>query len=555
MCFLCKIAVDKTFVGFYNMTAKKLKDVKRMNSKYIQYFRNVLPCIKHGIICGSLTGAVIFLFRYCSKYIESISRALYAVASQSPLGCIIAVVVSCAFALLMYLLHKKIPEIKGGGIPRSEGILRGLLPFRWLPTFVGTVAGSFISFFCGIPVGSEGPAVLIGTCLGGACCARSKNRYAIDRYVMTGGAGAGFAVATGAPLSAMLFALEEIHKRFTPMLVMTVSVSVLCSTVVNRLLCSVYGISPYLFSFEGNFSFGLSRVPYLVLLGVLTALAVGVFDKSIHLFKRFSKFAQNAVPAWAKLTILFFITSIMGLFFTEGIYSGHHVIEEVHHNHTNLFLLAAILVIRLFMMLVITDCGATGGIFIPTLAIGALFGAIASRLLIFIGLPEELCCAVTLLGMCGFLGGTLRAPFTACVLFAELTGGVSELFYVALTVFTVNLITELIGQVPFYDMVLEHTVRKQNKGVENSTKYYKMTVADNSFVVGKTVRDVMWPYFCVVLSVEHMTDYSDRYFNDGEKKLSPGDVVTVRVRQNDSSDVEKRLFALTGCKPSPMSEG
>lgn len=517
-----------------------------MSSKYIQYIKNVLPCIWYGALCGSMTGAVIFLFRLCSKYIENISRTLYSKASESPAGCIAAVAVSCVFAIVMYLLHKKLPEIKGGGIPRSEGILRGLLPFRWLRTVIGTVAGSFISFFCGVPVGSEGPAVLIGTCLGGACTGISKNRYAIDRYVMTGGAGAGFAVATGAPLSAMLFALEEIHKRFTPMLVMTVSVSVLFSTIVNRILCGAYGISPALFSFDLNSAFELSHILYLVLLGILTAFAVGIFDKSIHLFKRFSRFAKNAVPAWVKLIVLFFITAIMGLFFTDGIYSGHHVIEEVHHNHANIFLLVFVLLIRLFMMLVITDCGATGGIFIPTLAIGALFGAIASRLLMYAGLPEEFCCATTLLGMCAFLGGTLRAPFTACVLFAELTGQYTDLFFVALTVFTVNLITELLGQVPFYDMVLEHTVKKQNKGVESSIRYYKMTVEENSFVVGKTVRDVMWPYFCVVLSVEHKTDYSDRYFNDGEKKLYPGDIIAVRVRSSGGSDVEKRLSALTG---------
>lgn len=516
------------------------------NAKYFQYIKNVLPCIYCGAICGCATGVVIFLFKLCAKYIEKLSRALYGAASSSVYGCIAAITVSILFGLVMYLLHKKMPEIKGGGIPRSEGILRGLLPSKHLRTFIGTILGSFISFFCGVPVGSEGPAVLIGTSLGGMCSRFSDKRYAIDRYVMSGGAGAGFAVATGAPVSALLFALEEIHKRFTPTLVMTVSTSVLCASTVNEALCKLYGISPKLFSFTVTTEFSVENIGYLVFLGVLTALAVGIFDKSIHLFKKFSKYIRDYIPAWIKLAILFAITAVMGLFLSDGIYSGHHIIEEIHHNHENLLLIIIILAIRMWMMIFVTDCGATGGIFIPTLAIGALFGAVSSKLLLYAGLPSDFECAVTLLGMCAFLGGTLRAPFTACVLFAELTGQFTDLFHIAVTVFTVNLITELVGQVPFYDMVLEHTVRKQNKKTHVETSYFKMTVCENSFVCGKTVKDVMWPYFCVVLSVKHSTDFSDKYFNDGEKVLYAGDEITVRVRYSDESTVKSRLSALTG---------
>lgn len=519
-------------------------------SKYTEYIINLLPCLCFGALCGSLTGVVIFLFRLAAKHIEELSVFLYGKAVASPLGCIVAVSVCILSGTVMYFLHKKMPEIKGGGIPRSEGILRGLLPFRQIRTFLGTIVGSFISFFCGVPVGSEGPAVLIGTCIGGMCSSIYKNKYAIDRYVMTGGAGAGFAVATGAPLSAMLFALEEIHKRFTPMLVMNVSVSVIFATTVNRILCNKFSVNPNLFSIRTYTGFELKHLGFLVLLGVLTALAVGLFDKSIHLFKRFSKFSKDVMHPLLKLIILFTLTGFMGLFLNAGIYSGHNIIESVHEHQISVFFLVAILAIRMFMMLFITDCGATGGIFIPTLAIGALFSAIFSRILCCMGLNEQLGCAVTLLGMCAFLGGTLRAPFTACLLFAELTGSFTAFFYVAVTVFTVNLVTELLGQLPFYDMVLEHTVRKQNKNLEFHTSYLEMTVSENSFVCGKTVRDIMWPYFCVVLSVKHKTEpkHNDSFFNDGEKKLSAGDIIKVRVRYTDKDRVLERLYALAGNK-------
>ena len=102
--------------------------------------------------------------------------------------------------------------------------------------------------------------MLMGTSVGRMCGNISKNKTTWNRYIMTGGAGAGFAVATGAPLSGILFALEEIHKRFTPMLVIAVSMSVLSATYINELLCSQFGISASLFHIESISGFELTEV-------------------------------------------------------------------------------------------------------------------------------------------------------------------------------------------------------------------------------------------------------------------------------------------------------
>lgn len=520
-----------------------------MDNKYYQNVKNTVPCLWHGLICGCLTGAAIFVFRYAARDIEAASRHLYSLAATNKLYTVLAILAALVLGVAMAYLHKRVPEIRGGGIPRSEGILRGLLPFKWKGTLIWTALGSFMSFLCGIPVGSEGPAVLIGTCVGEMSCGLSKRKFAIDRYVMTGGAGAGFAVATGSPLSALLFSLEEIHRRFTPMLVMTVSVSVLSSTVVNRLLCSLAGMNPRLFELSFNAGFALSDVVFLVILGIFIAVSVGIFDLSISLFKRFSKSIKRLAPDKARLIFLFGVVSLMGIFLPDAIYSGHHVIEEILHEDKTVMYLALILVLRFALMLFVTDCGATGGIFIPTLAIGVLFSAIFSRLLPALGMSQELVCAATFLGMCAFLGGTLRAPFTACVLFVELSGNFSDLFYAAITVFTVNLVTELFARKPFYDSVLEDTVTENSQTKDWKTGYYRIAVSEDSFVCGKTVRDIMWPYFCVVLSVEHrkIADSVDAYFNDGEKKLYAGDIITMRVKYTDEDELWKRLCALVGC--------
>ena len=214
---------------------------------YKAYLMNMLPCIGYGLLTGVLTGATIFLFKFLAGKAEKLSRTIYGWASRSVLTVLLVFAVLIVLAVLMSRIHKTAPECKGGGIPRSEGILRGILPFRWLRTLLGTFFGSMISFFAGLPCGSEGPAVLIGTSLGCMAGKTSKKNIAWNRYVMTGGAGAGFAVATGAPLSGILFALEEIHKRFSPMLVLTVSMAVLSATGTNHLLCNSFDMNPVSF--------------------------------------------------------------------------------------------------------------------------------------------------------------------------------------------------------------------------------------------------------------------------------------------------------------------
>ncbi|MBR5519370.1 MAG: chloride channel protein, partial [Clostridia bacterium] len=516
--------------------------------RHSEYLWNILPCICYSIICGLITGGVIFLFKFGAKKAEAASLWIYETAKEKPLWIALTFVALIGFALLMALLHKKIAEVKGGGIPRSEGVLRGMLRFRWLPTFLGTFFGSMVSFFCGVPVGSEGPAVLIGTALGSMTGKVSRHHGALNRYVMTGGAGAGFAVATGAPLSGVLFALEEIHKRFTPMLVLSVSMSVLGATYVNSLLCEQFDMNTNLFDLPALGAFNLSDVGYLLLLGLIIAVAVGIFDFSITLFGRFSKRFKRFLSAPVKLIIFFVIVGIFGFTFHEAIYSGHHTILEAITDHPTVLFLATLLVIRLIMMLFVTDSGATGGIFIPTLAVGALAAALAAKLLTAIGMSQELYAITVLLGMCAFIGGTLRAPLTAAVLFVELTGQFTGLFFVALVIFTVNLITEALHLTPFYDQALDHMLEAQNEGQTLTLAYFEMKVSQGAFVVGKPVRDILWPASSVVISVTHAHNQSLGTDNDGEKHLYVGDTVVLRSRyfDKDKEDVCKQLESLVG---------
>ncbi|MBR5452691.1 MAG: chloride channel protein [Clostridia bacterium] len=514
--------------------------------KYKEYIANVMPCIFYGVVCGVLTGAFTFFFKVAARWAEEISRWVYSASRGSWIWVSAVFCGLVLFGSCMALLHKKLPEVKGGGIPRSEGVLRGVLSFKWLRTLVGTFVGSMMSYVCGAPLGSEGPAVLMGTAIGGMCGSISRNRSTWSRYVMTGGAGAGFAVATGSPFSGILFALEEIHKRFTPMLVLMVSVSVVSATSVNRLLCSLFGMSADLFDFESLPPLELGQIGYLLICGLLIALGVGIFDGSIALFGRLTARLKKYVDGYVKTVAVFVITGLLGFLFTDAVYSGHDVIHHVTENNRTVIYLAVLVAVRLIMMLLITDSGVTGGIFIPTLAIGALIGALIAKLLVLMGMPPETFPVIVILSTCGFIGGTLRAPLTATVLFVELSGSAENLFFAALVVFTVNAVVALLNQTPFYDMALEKMEEAQNRGRQPVIAYFEMRVSKGAFVIGKTVRDIMWPASAVVTGVTRADEAEEDMDHDGEKKLLEGDTVILRAKFYDEEEIRSLLCGLVG---------
>ncbi|MBO5101211.1 MAG: chloride channel protein [Clostridia bacterium] len=508
--------------------------------------KTVVPCVTYGTFCGALTGAVVFCFKLAAKYLEEISRFVYSLPSKNSLFILAIFAGLVILALSEFLLHKKLPEVRGGGIPRTEGILRGMLSFKGLRTLVGTAFGSFVSFFAGLPLGSEGPAVLIGTSVGGLCIGKRSSHSAWQRYVMSGGAGAGFAVATGAPISGMLFVVEEVHKKFAPTLILIVSVSVISATCINKLLCSLFGISDSLFDFGNLIEFDIKYVGYLAFASLLIALGVGVFDASINrfsnLFKKFKKF--NKLPI--KLVVLFIVVGVFGIVYPSAIYSGHHVIDSVVGGKFSVAPLVLILFLRMALLLLSTDSGATGGIYIPTLCIGVVFSAIMSYLMMIIGMPAEYIPLMSVIGMCAFLGGTLRSPFVALVFFIEITEGLGNVFFAAVAIFIVNIITTFFSKKPFYDRVLEGMEHSENDKEDLVVEYFELRVSADSFVVGKSVRDIMWPHATVIVSINRDNkDFSDTDL-DGEKQLRVGDTLVIRARTYDVEELKKYLYSLVG---------
>lgn len=513
--------------------------------KYKQYFTHTLPCLTYGLFMGAVVGTVVFLFKFAAEKLVHLSKHIYVCVGDKPAFAPLVFLALSAFAFIMYVIQKRAPEIRGGGIPRTEGILRDRLDFSAVRTFIGTAVCSLISFFSGLPLGSEGPSVLIGTSLG-KLFSPKKSGGVWGRYVMTGSAAAGFAVATGAPLTGILFALEEVHRRFTPMLIIASSSAAVTAAFVNRILCSASGVSPVLISVPCISELSHAQGGYILLLSLIVSVAVGLFDVSVSRADALMKKIGDKINGYIKLLIPFVLTGALGLIYPSALFGGSEIILNMLDYNNALSLVLLIFLWRFVMVIVTSNSGVTGGTFVPTLALGALTGAIAARLLILIGMPHELYGAAVLIAMCAYLGGSMRAPLTATVFFVELTGASGNLLYAALAVFLVYIITTIADRKEFFEVVIDDMCEKQNRGKRRKIYRFEVRVSQNSFVVGKRARDVLWPHASIITAIIRAEKERRIMDEDGEKKLYAGDTIVLHVQLFDEEKVLNYLYDLVG---------
>jgi hypothetical protein len=143
------------------------------------------------------------------------------------------------------------------------------------------------------------------------------------------------------------------------------------------------------------------------------------------------------------------------------------------------------------------------------------------------------------------MGGTLRSPFIAVVLFVELGSQYVNLLYVVLVVFIVTVITEMFNLVSFYDKVLYNMEEHEHDGKQSTVAFFETTVLEGSFVAGKTIRDIMWPSSTVVVGVKHAgTNKSDDV--GGERRIFAGDTIIVRAKYYDEQELKTKLLELVG---------
>lgn len=358
------------------------------------------------------------------------------------------VILAPAVGGLIYgpLVHRFAREARGHGVPEvMYAVARrgGHIPGR---VAVVKALASAITIGSGGSVGREGPIVQIGSALGSTLGRITRMSESQLRTLVACGAAGGIAATFNAPIAGVFFALELILRDFATRSFAAVMLSSITASVVGR---AVFGDHPFL----ALPTFTVTRPSeYLLFAGLgLLAGAVGVlFSKILYAIEDLCDWAWRG-PEWLRPGVGGLLLGLL-LFAMPQLYGvGYPVLEgSVAGKYTIGFLLLLV-VAKMAATSLTIGIGGSGGVFAPSLVIGAAFGAAAGEAvgLVVPGLSGQ-AGTFALVGMAAVFAGATRAPITAGIILFELTGEYTIILPLLLAVIIATGISRLLSRDTIY---------------------------------------------------------------------------------------------------------
>ena len=361
---------------------------------------------------GGLVGLAAVLLALAADWGGAVFEALYrrvplAVLALTPLG----------FAASCWLSRRYFPNSGGSGIPQviAARQLQGLAARERLVSLriaAGKMVLLLLGLLCGASIGREGPTVQVGASIMFAIGRLSPRR---QPGLLLAGASAGVAAAFNTPLAGIVFGIEEMSRSFEARTSGIILGAVIAAGVTSLSIQGDYTYFGTTSALLGGTWQGLLAVPAI---GVLGGLCGGGFSRLLILFgtglpgRAGALLKRHPVPfaALCGLVVagcgLLSGGAVFGTGYTQarGLVQGTGTVPD------------AFGLLKLIATLASSLSGIPGGIFAPSLAVGAGLGhSVASMLP---GAPAQ---ALVVLGMVAYFAGVVQAPITAFVIVAEMT--------------------------------------------------------------------------------------------------------------------------------------
>lgn len=518
------------------MEGEKIKDIllQRKNMK----FRLIIQ----GIIIGLITGGVIVLNRLGINKLYSVFIKFYAWGNKGIVNAILVIIALALIGLLVGLMVKREGMISGSGIPQVKGRVINKLKMNWLRILIYKFLGGLLALSAGLSLGREGPSVQIGSSIGEGVAEKTYKKMPVKKeFLITAGASAGLSAAFNSPLSGIIFALEEIHRNFSPLVLLPAMAAAISADFISK---NFLGMEPALNFSEMN-AIPLKYYWILIILGVFTGILGVLFSKGIYLFQDiYSKLKK--VPQEVKVMIPFVITAIVGLIAPMLLGGGHELILELTEGGQSILFLIIIYILKFLLLLVCFGSGVPGGIFLPMLLLGAIIGDVFGVLSIeLLGVNSSFIINFIALGMAGYFVSVVKAPVTGIVLIMEMTGSFSHLLSLSVVVIISFITSELLRNEPIYEVLLERLLKRVGVSKEendNKKAILEFVVEMESIVEGKFISEVDWPKDCLLVSIKRG---DKEIIPRGSAKLISGDYIVVLVNIDKRASVIEEINGLT----------
>ncbi len=360
-----------------------------------------------GVLVGLVSVAFAELGDMAQSFFASTTQRFpWAVWFMPPIG----------FAGSAYLAKRWLPQSTGSGIPQSIAALQthklsirhALLSGR---IAIGKIALTLLGLACGASIGREGPTVQVGASI---MLAFGGIMHRQQRGLILAGASAGIAAAFNAPLAGVVFAIEELSRSFES----RTSGLILTATILAGLTATqLSGNYSYFGTSTGSVVTGYDWIALLVV-SVLGGALGGLFSRLVVAFNlnpslksvlRRDKYPiAFALLCGVGISLCGYLS--MGATFGTGYQQAFSILQE-HKSTSWVFV-----VLKMIATGLSSISGIPGGLFSPSLAVGAGLGNVVSQFVPVIGSTQ-----VELLGMAAYLTGVVQAPITSVVIMAEMT--------------------------------------------------------------------------------------------------------------------------------------
>jgi CIC family chloride channel protein len=287
-----------------------------------------------------------------------------------------------------------------------------------LTTGLKAAVVSAVSIGAGASVGREGPVVHLGASLGGWLANQLHLGRSLSRTLLGCGVAAAVAASFNAPIAGTFFALEVVVGHYALSAFAPIVIASVTGTLVSRMH---YGDFPAFILPDRWVIVSFWEFPAFALLGVVSAVAAIVFMRSV--FYTETVIARVPIPAWSRPAVAGLLIGVIAVGFPQVLGVGYEATDAALSALYPLWLLVALIVLKTAATAIALGGGFGGGVFSPSLFIGAMvggsFGVIATQAFPELSSGHG---AYTMIGMGAMAGAVLGAPISTILMIFELTG-------------------------------------------------------------------------------------------------------------------------------------